>query len=153
MISANTCRLDSWWSEKRWRDERITARRRRQLRRPRFLWPQAQPLRRNVTSSSRRWRDATATYSRTSSHFDPPSTPALEVRPVANAPHNLCEVDGAGGSAVPLAFSPNHERLGYPVQWNSMSVSEIWVYYGQKERRPGAGRSTTLKHEKRYSGL
>ena len=26
MSSANTCRLDSWWIEKRWLDERITAR-------------------------------------------------------------------------------------------------------------------------------
>ena len=75
MSSENTCRLDSWWIEKRWLDERITARV-GQFAGQDFYG--AQHYAASFVFEPMGY--ALGNLSTTSESFDPPSTPAAEVR-------------------------------------------------------------------------
>ncbi len=82
MSSANTCRLDSWWFEKRWLDERITA------RVGQFAGQDFYGAQHYATSFIfEPMGYALGNLFTTVESFDPPSTPAMEIRVVPI--HNL----------------------------------------------------------------
>jgi porin len=82
MSSANTCRLDSWWIEKRWLDERITARV-GQFAGQDFYGTQHYAASLIFEPMGYALGNLSATFE----SFDPPSTPAMEIRVVPL--HNL----------------------------------------------------------------
>jgi porin len=81
MSSANTCRLDSWWIEKRWRNERITARL-GQFAGQDFYGAQHYA----ASFIFEPMGYALGNLFTTLEVFDPPSTPAMEIRlaPIRN---------------------------------------------------------------------
>src|SRR6202042_3055287 len=108
MASMNPCRLDSWWIEKRWLDERITARA-GQFAGQDFYGAQHyaasfifEPL-----------GYALGNLSTTFETFDPPSTPALEIR---TAPFKDFYVKSMVLAAVRSPYSQN--RTGLVPQFN-----------------------------------
>ena len=143
MASANTCRLDSWWIEKRWLDERITARA-GQFAGQDFYGAQHyaasfifEPL-----------GYALGNLSTTFETFDPPFTPALEIR---TAPFRDFYVKSMVLAAVRSPYSQN--RTGLVPQFNGTpeSVSEIGFTPGKKASSVRA--FDTVDSRKGYSGL
>ena len=143
MSSVNTCRLDSWWIEKRWRDERIIARVGQfagrdfygaQYFAASFLFePMGYALGNAFT---------------TLESFDPPSTPAMELRVVPL--HNLY-VKSMVMAAVRSPFSQN--PTGLVLQFNGTPVSTYEIGF-----TPGKGASSVrafdnVEGRKGYSGL
>jgi hypothetical protein len=129
MSSANTCRLDSWWIEKRWLDERITARVGQfagqdfygtQHYAASFIFEQGLCLGQFICDL----------------RVLRPTLDASDGNPRRTAPQPLCEIDGAGRG--PLAFFTKSNRPGSAVQWNSNERFGDWVYSGQ-EGVVGAG--------------
>jgi carbohydrate-selective porin OprB len=143
MSSANTCRLDSWWIEKRWLDERITARVGQfagqdfygaQHYAASFIFePMGYALGNLFTDFE---------------SFDPPSTPAMEVRVVPI--HNLY-VKSMVLAAVRFPFSQNPTGLVPQFNGTPMSVSEIGFTPGKKASSMRA--FDNVEGRKGYSGL
>jgi len=143
MSSANTCRLDSWWFEKRWLDERITARVGQfagqdfygaQHYAASFIFePMGYALGNLFTDFE---------------SFDPPSTPAMEVR-VAPV-HNLY-VKSMVLAAVRSPFSQNPTGLVPQFNGTPMTVSEIGFTPGKKASSVRA--FDNVENRKGYSGL
>jgi porin len=143
MSSMNTCRLDSWWFEKRWLDERLTARVGQfagqdfygaQHYAASFIFePMGYALGNLFTDFE---------------SFDPPSTPAAEMRVVPI--HNLyvksmVEAEDRDPFAHnPTGFVPQFR--GVPV-----SISEIGFTPGQKAT--GVRAFDNVESRKGYSGL
>ena len=143
MSSARTARLDSWWIEKRWLDERITARVGQfagqdfygaQHYAASFIFePMGYALGNLFTDFE---------------SFDPPSTPAMEVRVVPI--HSLYvksmveAEDRAPFAHNPTGFVPQFR--GVPV-----SISEIGFTPGKKASSVRA--FDTVESRKGYSGL
>jgi porin len=143
MSSMNTCRLDSWWVEKRWLNERLTTRVGQfagqdfygaQHYAASFIFePMGYALGNLFTDFE---------------SFDPPSTPALEVRVVPI--HNLyvksmVEAEDRG----PFANNPTGlipQFRGVPV-----SISEIGFTPGKKAT--GVRAFDNVESRKGYSGL
>ena len=143
MSSMNTCRLDSWWIEKRWLDERIVARVGQFAEQDfygadhyaaSFIFePMGYALGNLFTDLET---------------FDPPSTPAMEVRGVPI--HNLY-VKSMVAATVRSPFSQN--RTGLVPQFNGtpVSVSEIGFTPGKNASSMRA--FDNVEGRKGYSGL
>jgi uncharacterized membrane protein YoaK (UPF0700 family)/carbohydrate-selective porin OprB len=143
MSSQNTCRLDSWWFEKRWLDERITA------RVGQFAGQDFYGAQHYATSFIfEPMGYALGNLFTDFESFDPPSTPALEVR-VAPI-HNLY-VKSMVLAAVRSPFSQNSTGLVPQFNGTPMSVSEIGFTPGKKASFVRA--FDNVETRKGYSGL
>src|SRR5258708_23121581 len=143
MSSANTCRLDSWWIEKRWRKQRISARV-GQFAGQDFYGAQHYA----ASFIFEPMGYALGNLFTTLESFDPPSTPAMEVR-VAPTP-NLY-VKSMVLAAVRSPFSQNPTGLVPHVNGTPVSVSEIGFTPGKKASSVRA--FDTVDSRKGYSGL
>src|SRR5712671_6867270 len=143
MSSARTFRLDSWWVEKRWLDDRIA------VRAGQFAGQDFYGAQHYATSFIfEPMGYALGNLSTTLESFDPPSTPAMEIRVVPL--HNLY-VKSMVLAAVRSPFSQN--PTGFVPQFNGtpMSVSEIGFTPGQKASAVRA--FDNVESRKGYSGL
>ena len=143
MSSMNTCRLDSWWFEKRWFNERFTGRVGQfagqdfygaQHYAPSFIFePMGYALGNLFTDFE---------------SFDPPSTPALEVRVIPI--HNLYVKSMVEAEdRTPFANNPT----GFVPQFSGVpvSISEIGFTPGKKATSVRA--FDNVETRKGYSGL
>jgi len=143
MSSANTCRLDSWWFEKRWLNERIAARV-GQFAGQDFYGAQHYA----ASFIFEPMGYALGNLSTTLESFDPPSTPAMEIRVVPL--HNLY-VKSMVLAAVRSPFSQNPTGLVPQFNGTPMSVSEIGFTPGKKASSVRA--FDNVESRKGYSGL
>jgi carbohydrate-selective porin OprB len=143
MSSADTCRLDSWWIEKRWLNERITARV-GQFAGQDFYGAQHYA----ASFIFEPMGYALGNLSTTFESFDPPSTPAAEVR-VALI-RNLY-VKSMVLAAVHSPFSQNPTGLVPQFNGTPMSVSEIGLTPGKNASSVRA--FDDVEDRKGYSGL
>jgi porin len=143
MSSMNTCRLDSWWIEKRWLDERIVARV-GQFAGVDFYGAQHYAASFIFEPMGYALGNLFTTYE----IFDPPSTPAIEIRAVPI--HNLY-VKSMVMAAVSSPFSQN--PTGLVPQFNGTPLSTYEIGF-----TPGKGASSmrafdNVEGRKGYSGL
>jgi porin len=143
MSSANTCRLDSWWLEKRWLNERVTA------RVGQFAGQDFYGTQHYATSFIfEPMGYALGNLFNTFESFDPPSTPAMEVRVVPL--HNLYVKSMVEAEdRQPFAHNPTGlvpQFRGVPV-----SISEIGFTPGKKAAAVRA--FDNVESRKGYSGL
>src|SRR6266436_3707583 len=143
MSSANTCRLDSWWFEKRWLNERIAARV-GQFAGQDFYGAQHYA----ASFIFEPMGYALGNLSTDFESFDPPSTPAMEVRVVPT--HNFYV------KSMVLAedrdpFSHNPTGLVPQFRGVPVSVSEIGFTPGKKATSVRA--FDNVETRKGYSGL
>jgi len=143
LASANTCRLDSWWIEKRWLDERLTARVGQFAGQDFYGAPHY-----SASFIFEPIGYALGNLSTTFESFDPPSTPALEVRVV---PTRNLYVKSMVLAAVRSPFSQNPTGLVPQFHGSPMSVSEIGFTPGKKATSVRA--SDSVDSRKGYSGL
>ncbi len=143
MSSANTCRLDSWWIEKRWLDERITARI-GQFAGQDFYGAQHYAASFIFEPVGYALGNLFTDFE----SFDPPSTPAFELRVVPI--HNLYVKSMVEAEdREPFAHNPTGlvpQFRGVPV-----SVSEIGFTPGKKASSVRA--FDNVETRKGYSGL
>jgi porin len=143
MSSANTTRLDSWWIEKIWLDERITARI-GQFAGQDFYGAQHYA----ASYIFEPMGYALGNLFTTLESFDPPSTPAAEIRVVPV--HNLY-VKSMVMAAVRSPFSQNPTGLVPQFNGTPVSVSEIGFTPG---KTAGSVRAfDNVEGRKGYSGL
>ena len=143
MSSANTCRLDSWWIEKRWLDERITARV-GQFAGQDFYGAQHYA----ASFIFEPMGYALGNLSTDFESFDPPSTPAFELRVVPV--HNLYVKSMVlAGDRSP--FSHNPTGMVPQFRGDPVSVSEIGFTPGKKASSVRA--FDNVESRKGYSGL
>jgi porin len=143
MSSANTCRLDSWWIEKRWLDERLTARV-GQFAEQDFYGADHYA----ASFIFEPMGYALGNLFTTLESFDPPSTPAMEVRV---APIRNLYVKSMVAAAVRSPFSQNPTGLVPTFNGTPVSVSEIGFTPG---RRASSVRAfDDVENRKGYSGL
>jgi len=141
--SANTFRLDSWWLEKRWLNERIT------VRVGQFAGQDIYGAQYDATSFIfEPMGYALGNLSTDFESFDPPSTPALEVRavPVHNVYiRSMVEAE----DRTPFAHNPT--GLVPQFRGGAVSVSEIGFTPGKKASSVRA--VDNVESRKGYSGL
>ena len=143
MASANTCRLDSWWIEKRWRNQRISARV-GQFAGQDFYGAQHYA----ASFIFEPMGYALGNLFATLESFDPPSTPAMEVRVV---PIHKLYVKSMVLAGVRSPFSQNPTGLVPQFNGTPVSVSEIGFTPGKK---PSSVRAfDTVDSRKGYSSL
>src|SRR6266446_1731048 len=143
MASANTCRLDSWWLEKRWLDQRIS------VRAGQFAGQDFYGAQHYAASFIfEPMGYALGNLFTTLEVFDPPSTPAMEVRVVPK--HNLY-VKSMVLAGVRSPFSQNPTGLVPQFNGTPMSVSEIGFTPGKKASSVRA--FDNVESRKGYSGL
>src|SRR5439155_5320431 len=143
MSSANTFRLDSWWLEKRWLNERVTARV-GQFAGQDFYGAQHYA----ASFIFEPMGYALGNLFNTFESFDPPSTPAMEVRGVPI--HNLyVKTMVEAEDRDPFAHNPT----GFVPQFRGVpvSVSEIGFTPGKKASSTRA--FDNVESRKGYSGL
>jgi porin len=143
MSSANTCRLDSWWIEKRWLDERITARV-GQFAGQDFYGAQHYA----ASFIFEPMGYALGNLFTTFESFDPPSTPAMEIRVIPV--HNLY-VKSMVLAEDRSPFSHNPSGLVPQFRGNPVVVSEIGFTPGKKASSVRA--FDDVEGRKGYSGL
>ena len=143
MSSANTSRLDSWWIEKRWLSERLTARI-GQFAGQDFYGAQHEA----ASFIFEPMGYALGNLFTTFESFDPPSTPALEVRV---APFKHLYVKSMVLAADRTPFSHNPTGLVPQFRGNPVSVSEIGFTPGKKASAARA--FDNVESRKGYSGL
>jgi porin len=143
MSSENTCRLDSWWIEKRWLNERITARV-GQFAGQDFYGAQHYA----ASFIFEPMGYALGNLFNTLESFDPPSTPAMEVRVVPV--HNLY-VKSMVMAAVREPFSQNLTGLVPQFNGSPVSASEIGFTPGKNASSMRA--FDDVEGRKGYSGL
>jgi carbohydrate-selective porin OprB len=143
MSSRNTCRLDSWWIEKRWLKERLTARI-GQFAGQDFYGAQHY----SASFIFEPMGYALGNLFTDFESFDPPSTPALEVRVV---PINHLYVKSMVLAGDPDPFA--HNQTGFVPQFRGtpVSVSEIGFTPGKKASTLRA--FDNVETRKGYSGL
>jgi len=143
MSSANTCRLDSWWFEKRWLDERLT------VRLGQFAGQDFYGAQHYAASFIfEPMGYALGNLFTTIEVFDPPSTPAMEVRVVPV--HNFF-VKSMVLAGDPEPFLHNPTGLVPQFRGTPVSVSEIGFTPGKKATNVRA--FDTVESRKGYSGL
>jgi carbohydrate-selective porin OprB len=143
MASTNTVRLDSWWIEKRWFNERLIA------RVGQFAGQDFYGAQHYATSFIfEPMGYALGNLFTTIESFDPPSTPAAEIRVVPI--HNLY-VKSMVLAGDPAPFS--HNPTGFVPQFRGspVSVSEIGFTPGKKATSVRA--FDNVESRKGYSGL
>src|SRR5580692_11643119 len=143
LASENTCRLDSWWIEKRWLNKRISARV-GQFAGQDFYGAQHYA----ASFIFEPMGYAFGNLFTTLESFDPPSTPAMEVRVVPI--HNFY-VKSMVLAAVRAPFSQNATGLVPQFNGTPMSVSEIGFTPGKNASSVRAFDS--VESRKGYSGL
>jgi len=143
MASADTFRLDSWWIEKRWVDERLTARI-GQFAEQDFYGTQHYA----ASFIFEPMGYALGNLFTTIETFDPPSTPAMEVR-VVPASHFYVKSMVAAGDREP--FSHNPTGLVPQFRGTPVSVSEIGFTPGKKATSVRA--FDNVESRKGYSGV
>jgi porin len=143
MSSENTFRLDSWWIEKRWLNERLTARV-GQFAGQDFYGSQYDA----ASFIFEPMGYALGNLSTTNESFDPPSTPALEVRVV---PVRHLYVKSMVMAGVQSPFSQNPTGLVPQFNGTPVSASEIGFTPGKKASSVRA--FDTVASRKGYSGL
>jgi porin len=143
MSSANTCRLDSWWIEKRWLDERLTARV-GQFAEQDFYGADHYA----ASFIFEPMGYALGNLFTTLESFDPPSTPAMEVRV---APIRNLYVKSMVAAAIRSPFSQNPTGLVPTFNGTPVSVSEIGFTPGRKASSVRA--FDNVENRKGYSGL
>ena len=143
MSSENTCRLDSWWIEKRWLDERITARV-GQFAGQDFYGAQHYA----ASFIFEPMGYALGNLFTTLESFDPPSTPAMEIRVVPI--HNFY-VKSMVAAAVRAPFSQNPTGLVPQFNGTPVNVSEIGFTPGKNASSVRA--FDDVEGRKGYSGL
>src|SRR6202166_648506 len=143
MSSENACRLDSWWIEKRWLNERISARV-GQFAGQDFYGAQHYA----ASFIFEPMGYALGNLFTTFESFDPPSTPAVEIRVVPV--HNFY-VKSMVLAGYPSLFS--HNPTGFVPQFrgNPVSVSEIGFTPGKNAASVRA--FDDVEGRKGYSGL
>ena len=143
MSSENTCRLDSWWIEKRWLDARLT------LRLGQFAGQDFYGAQHYAASFIfEPMGYALGNLFTTIEVFDPPSTPAMEVR-VVPLHHFYIKSMVLAGDPEPFLHNPT----GFVPQFRGtpVSVSEIGFSPGKKATNVRA--FDTVESRKGYSGL
>jgi porin len=141
--SANTFRLDSWWIEKRWLDERVS------VRAGQFAGQDFYGAQHDAASFIfEPMGYALDNLSNTFESFDPPSTPAAEIRV---APFRWLYVKSMVLAASASPFSYNPTGLVPQFRGSPMSVSEIGVSPGTKASSVRA--FDNVESRKGYSGL
>ena len=143
MSSMNTCRLDSWWFEKRWLDERVTARV-GQFAGQDFYGAQHY----GASFIFEPMGYALGNLFTDFESFDPPSTPALEVRVVPI--HNLY-VKSMVEAEDRNPFANNPTGLVPQFRGAPISISEIGFTPGKKAT--GVRAFDSVESRKGYSGL
>src|SRR3984893_7970545 len=143
MARANKCLWDSWWIEKRWLDERITARV-GQFAGQDFYGAQHYA----ASFIFEPMGYALGNLFNTFESFDPPSTPAMEIRVV---PVHHLYVKSMVLAAVSSPFSQNPTGLVPQFNGTPMSVSEIGFTPGKKASSVRA--FDNVENRKGYSGL
>src|SRR5215813_10301734 len=143
MSSENTCRLDSWWIEQRWLDERVS------VRIGQFAGQDFYGAQHYAASFIfEPMGYALGNLFNTIEVFDPPSTSAMEVRVVPL--HNLY-VKSMVLAGDPAPFSHNPTGLVPQFRGTPVSVSEIGFTPGKKATSVRAFDS--VESRKGYSGL
>src|SRR6202522_3126452 len=143
MSSMNTCRLDSWWIEERWLNERITA------RVGQFAGQDFYGAQHDAASFIfEPMGYALGNLFTDSESFDPPSTPAFELRFVPI--HNLY-VKSMVAAAVRSHFSQNPTGLFPTFNGTPVSVPDIGFSPGKKASSVRA--FDNVESRKGYSGL
>ena len=143
MSSMNTCRLDSWWIEKRWRDERIVARV-GQFAGQDFYGAQHYA----ASFIFEPMGYALGNLFTTLESFDPPSTPAMEVRVM---PVHYLYVKSMVMAAVRSPFSQN--PTGLVPQFNGTPASTYEVGFTPGKTASSVRAFDTVEGRKGYSGL
>ena len=144
LASANTFRLDSWWLEKRVFGERLVVRAGQfagqdfygaQLFGPSFIFEPLQYALGNL-------------YSSTYENFDPPSTPAAEVRVI---PTTHFYIKSMVSAAVQNPYAYNQTGFVPQFRGNAMSLSEIG--YSPGKRASVVRAEDNVEARRGYSGL
>jgi porin len=143
MSSENTCRLDSWWIEKRWRDQRITARI-GQFAGQDFYG--AQHFAASFIFEPMGY--ALGNLFTTRESFDPPSTPAMEIRVIPV--HNLY-VKSMVAAAVGSPFSQN--PTGLVPQFNGIPLSTSEIGFTPGRNASSVRAFDNVEGRRGYSGL
>jgi porin len=143
MSSMNTCRLDSWWIEKRWLRERLT------VRAGQFAGQDFYGAQHYAASFIfEPMGYALGNLFTTLEMFDPPSTPAMELRIVPI--HNLY-VKSMVMAAVSSPFSQN--PTGLVPQFNGVPVSVSEIGFTPGKNATSVRAFDTGESRKGYSGL
>ena len=143
MTSQNTCRLDSWWVAKRWRDDRLT------VRVGQFAGQDFYGVQHYAASFIfEPMGYALGNLFTDIESFDPPSPPAAELRFVPL--HNLY-VKSMVMAGDPNPFSYNPTGLVPEFRGTPVSVSEIGFTPGKKATAVRA--FDNVETRKGYSGL
>ena len=143
MSSMNTCRLDSWWLEKRWLDERIAARI-GQFAGQDFYGAQHDAASFIFEPMGYALGNLFTDYE----SFDPPSTPAMEVRVV---PVRSLYVKSMVEAEDRNPFAHNPTGLVPQFRGVPVSISEIGFTPGKKATSVRA--FDNVESRKGYSGL
>ena len=143
MASQNTFRLDSWWLEKRWLEERVT------VRIGQFAGQDFYGAQHYAASFIfEPMGYALGNLFTTVEVFDPPSTSAIEVRVV---PFHNVYVKSMVLAGDPSPFSHNPTGLVPQFRGTPVSVSEVGFTPGKKATSIRA--FDTVESRKGYSGL
>jgi porin len=143
LSSANTFRLDSWWVEKRWLDEGVV------IRAGQFAGQDFYGAQYDAASFIfEPLGYALGNLSNTLESYDPPSTPAAEVRVV---PIRWLYLKSMVLAASLSPFSSNPTGLVPQFHGTPMSVSEVGFSPGKAASSVQA--SGNVKSRKGYSGL
>src|SRR6516164_3317593 len=143
MSSENTCRLDSWWIEKRWLDERLT------VRLGQFAGQDFYGAQHYAASFIfEPMGYALGNLFTDFESFDPPSTPALEVRVV---PYHNLYVKSMVEAEDREPFSHNPTGLVPQFRGVPVSISEIGFTPGKKATSVRI--FDNVESRKGYSGL
>jgi porin len=143
MSSENTCRLDSWWIEKRWLDQRVTARI-GQFAGQDFYG--AQHFAASFIFEPMGY--ALGNLFTTRESFDPPSTPAMEIRVIPV--HNLY-VKSMVAAAVGLPFAQN--PTGLVPQFNGIPLSTSEIGFTPGRNASSVRAFDNVQGRRGYSGL
>jgi porin len=143
MSSMTTCRLDSWWIEKRWLDERITARI-GQFAGQDFYGAQHYAASFIFEPIGYALGNLFTTYEM----FDPPSTPATEVRVL---PTQNLYVKSMVMAAVRSPFAQN--RNGLVPQFDGVPVSTSEIGFTPGKDAASMRAVDDVEGRKGYSGL
>jgi len=143
LASQDTCRLDSWWMEKRWLDERLTVRV-GQFAGQDFYGAQHYAASFIFEPMGYALGNLFTTYE----IFDPPSTPAMEIRLV---PVRHLYLKSMVMAAVSAPYSQNPTGLVPQFNGVPLSVSEIGFTPGRNASSMRA--FDNVESRKGYSGL
>jgi carbohydrate-selective porin OprB len=143
MSSANTFRLDSWWLEKRWLDERLTARV-GQFAGQDFYGAQHYA----ASFIFEPMGYALGNLFNTFESFDPPSTPAVEIR-AAPVRHFYVKSMVEAEDRNPFAHNPT----GFVPQFRGVPVSLSEIGFTTGQRASSVRAFDNVETRKGYSGL